>query len=89
MGQRALIILLDFQVFAVFFLSLGNKEEPVKYNNSSVYYRGARVLDLVMAYLMKMTGLRVAEKVILCGVSGKHIIILIMAFHMALKSITQ
>ncbi|XP_071795904.1 uncharacterized protein [Asterias amurensis] len=48
----------------------GNLEAPVRYNNTAVYYRGARVLKLVMAYLIKTTGLRVAKKVILSGVSA-------------------
>ena len=58
----------------LFLSPAGNLEAPVRYNNTAIYYRGARVLKLVMAYLINTTGLRVAKKVILSGVSGKHII---------------
>ena len=49
----------------------GNREQPVMYNNTKMYYRGARVLHAVVNYLLRSAGLVDAERVIFGGDSGK------------------
>ncbi|XP_038050931.1 pectin acetylesterase 8-like [Patiria miniata] len=48
----------------------GNLEKPVMYNSTNMYFRGYRVLNLVMVYLLKKTGLKEAERIILGGLSA-------------------
>ncbi|XP_022109459.1 pectin acetylesterase 5-like isoform X1 [Acanthaster planci] len=48
----------------------GNLEKSVRYNNTSIYFRGHRVLKLVLVNLLQMTSLGEADQIILGGVSA-------------------
>ncbi|XP_038052705.1 pectin acetylesterase 11-like [Patiria miniata] len=48
----------------------GDREDPINYNNTKMYYRGSRVLDAVISYLLQSAGLQRADRVILSGASA-------------------
>ena len=58
-------------LFTLYFLYLGNVPYPVAYNNHTLFFRGALVLDLVINYLVNSAGMGNADRIILMGGSGK------------------
>ena len=41
------------------------------YNKTNIFYRGVRVLDAVINYLLQSAGMAQANRIILSGASGK------------------
>ncbi|XP_038053009.1 pectin acetylesterase 11-like [Patiria miniata] len=48
----------------------GDREDPVTHSNTKMYYRGSRVLDAIISYLLQSAGLQRADRVILSGASA-------------------
>ncbi|XP_038053007.1 pectin acetylesterase 11-like isoform X2 [Patiria miniata] len=57
----------------------GDREDPVISNKKKMYYRGSRVLNAVINYLLKSAGLQRADRVILSGDSAGGLAVLLHA----------
>ncbi|XP_070539058.1 uncharacterized protein [Ptychodera flava] len=62
----------------------GNADMPVKYKDRNIYFRGKRVLDLLLDYLLQH-GLSEADRVIIGGVSAGGIAVYIHADYIKSK----
>nr|XP_002736437.1 PREDICTED: uncharacterized protein LOC100372731 [Saccoglossus kowalevskii] len=62
----------------------GNQPVPTKYDGNEIFFRGKRVLDLLLDYLMDQ-GLRSADRVILSGVSAGGLAVYIHADYIRSK----
>ncbi|XP_022110445.1 pectin acetylesterase 11-like [Acanthaster planci] len=61
----------------------GTRGDPVSYNNTKIYYRGARVLDAVVNYLLQSAGLEQAERILLSGESAGALAVYLHADHIS------
>ena len=48
----------------------GDLEEPVKVDGDLVYYRGRRIRDAAVQYLLNVAGMAAAEDVVVSGTSA-------------------